>query len=640
MSFLSRCFQTRSPEATRSPAIATCIGLAGLLLSACGGGKPPEPTRATLDVPAWAGDAIWYQIFVERFRNGDPSNDPTAHDIEGVTDERPPDGWRTTPWTQDWYRQEPWARATGKDFYATVQLRRYGGDLQGVIDRLDYLQQLGVTALYLNPVNDAPSLHKYDARNYHHIDRNFGPDPRGDEDRAAAEDPADPSTWGWTSADSLFLALVREVHRRGMRVIVDYSWNHTGITFWAWKDLLKNQRASRFADWYSIESFDDPATADTNEFRYRGWVGVPWLPEWKKVGRPPGQTHGAIEGNLEQGVRDQVFAVTRRWLDPNGDGDPSDGVDGFRLDVAEMVPLGFWRDYRRFVRSINPEAYLVGEVWWEAWPDRMYDPAPWLQGDVFDAVMNYRWFAPTRSFFSGAPPALTATRYAAALDSLAAGITPAHRKAMMNLTASHDTPRFGTSIYNRGRYKYHNSPREDSLYRIDRPDDRARRVQEAILVQQFTYIGAPHIWNGDEVGMWGADDPDDRKPMVWPDLRYEDEVSHPFGRQRRRDRVVPDTVLLGVYRELIGLRKRYLRLFVDGSLRWIRTDDRDGVLMYERALGNQRAVVGFNASDREREVSVEGEYRVAYPAGGAASGVGGKLSARIPAGGAVVWVRD
>ena len=222
-----------------------------------------------------------------------------------------------------------------------------------------------------------------------------------------------------------------------------------------------------------------PPPPDTNEFRYRGWVGVPWLPEWKKVGRPAGKTHGPIEGNLVPGVRDLVFDVTRRWLDPNGDGDPSDGVDGFRLDVAEMVPLGFWRDYRRFVRSINPEAYLVGEVWWEKWPDTIYDPAPWLQGDVFDAVMNYRWYMPTRGFFAQAPPVLTATAYAASLDSLATGIEPAHLKVMMNLTASHDTPRFGTSIYNPGRYKYHNSPREDPAYRIDRPDERTRRIQRA-----------------------------------------------------------------------------------------------------------------------------------------------------------------
>ena len=340
-----------------------------LLGTACGGRSPREVPAANLAVPAWSGDVIWYQIFVERFRNGDPTNDPTPHDIEGVTDQAPPRGWRPTPWSQDWYRQEPWAKATGKDFYATVQFRRYGGDLQGVMDRLDYLQELGVTALYLNPVNDAPSLHKYDARNYHHIDRNFGPDPRGDEACIAAEDPVDPATWNWTAADSLFLALVREVHRRGMRIIMDYSWNHTGITFWAWRDVLAKQRASRFADWYAIERFDDPTTAGHQRVPVPR-MGRGALAAGVEEGRPPaGQDPRADRGQSGARRADQVFEVTRRWLDPNGDGDPSDGVDGFRLDVAEMVPLGFWRDYRRFVRSINPEAYLVGEVWWEQWPD-------------------------------------------------------------------------------------------------------------------------------------------------------------------------------------------------------------------------------------------------------------------------------
>jgi cyclomaltodextrinase len=623
----------------------TRAALLSLLLAAGCSSEPhrqPAAPQVNLAVPAWSQDAIWYQIFVERFRNGDPSNDPTPHDIEGVTSEPTPTSWKPTPWSQDWYRQEPWAAAMGKDFYGTVQFRRYGGDLQGVIDRLDYLQDLGVTALFLNPVNDAPSLHKYDARSYQHIDRNFGPDARGDEAMMAAEDPANPATWRWTAADSLFLALVREVHRRHMRIIMDYSWNHTGTTFWAWRDVLAHQRASRFAGWYEIERFDDPATPDTNEFAYTGWAGVPWLPEWKKIGRPAGQTKGAIDGNLVPGVRDLVFNVTRRWLDPNADGDPSDGVDGFRLDVADVVPLGFWRDYRRLVRSVNPDAYLVGEVWWESWPDKLYDPAPWLQGDVFDAVMNYRWYTPTRSFFAGASPLLSPSRYAASLDSLATGIAPPFQRAMMNLTASHDTPRFSTSVYNRGRYKYRNTPREDPAYRIDRPDERSRRIEQLILVQQFTGIGAPHVWNGDEVGMWGADDPDERKPLVWADLRYDDETTDPVGRPRRRDRVVPDTALFQVYRDLIALRKEHLRLFVDGTLRWLITDDTQNLLAYERVLGNQRAIVAFNNSDVAHDISVvaDGQYFLAFPAGRAVTVAGGALRAQLPPRAARVWIRE
>jgi cyclomaltodextrinase / maltogenic alpha-amylase / neopullulanase len=625
---------------------ARCLVPIGLLFAvACAGGDP-EPAARTepdLEVPEWAVDAIWYQVFIERFRNGDPSNDPALHDMKGAWPDLEPEGWAPTPWGWDWYRQEPWAEATGEDFWFTVQLRRYGGDLQGVLDRLDYLQELGVTALYLNPVNDAPSLHKYDARSYRHVDRNFGPDPRGDEARIEAEDPADPSTWVWTSADSLFLALVDEVHRRGMRIILDYSWNHTGVAFWAWRDVLENGVASPYAQWYEIERFDDPATPDTSEFAYRGWAGVPTLPEWKKVGRPEGLTQGPIDGTLVPPVRDLVFAVTRRWLDPDGDGDPSDGVDGFRLDVAEQVPLGFWREYRRFVRGINPEAYLVGEVWWEEWPETMYDPAPWLQGDVFDAVMNYRWYAPTRSFLAGAPPRLTATQYAAALDSIAAGIGRDHLRAMMNLTGSHDTPRFATSIHNPGRYKYRVTPRENPEYRIDRPDRRTREIQEMILVQQFTWVGAPHVWYGDEVGMWGADDPDPRKPMIWADLAYETETADPFGRPRRPDRVAPDTVLQRTYRDLIALRKDHPRLFADGSTEWLLVDDANRVLAYERVLDDERTIVALNASEDVQELEIpaaDGMWRLAWPAAGRVEVpvAAGSLRARVPPLAGRVWI--
>jgi cyclomaltodextrinase len=619
--------------------------------SSCGGEQPDSSrssvagTSDPLDVPAWAKDAVWYQVFVERFRNGDSSNDPTLHDIEGAWPHMTPEGWEPTPWTHDWFQQEAWAEATGKDVYTTIQLRRYGGDLQGVIDQLDYLQELGVTALYLNPINDSPSLHKYDARNYRHIDRNLGPDPRGDEARMAEEDPADPATWVWTAADRLFLALVDEVHRRGMRIIVDYSWNHTGITFWAWKDVLENQDSSAYADWYAIERFDDAATPDTNEFTYSGWAGVPELPELRKIDRPEGAQKGAIDGTLLPPVREHVFNVTRRWLDPNGDGDPSDGVDGFRLDVAEIVPLDFWREYRKVVRDINPEAYLVGEVWWEQWPDTMYDPAPWLQGDVFDAVMNYRWYEPTRSFFADAPPRLSASQYVAALDSVAAGIPDPNLRAMMNLTSSHDSPRISTSIFNRGRYKYQVNPKENPDYRIDSPDRRTREIQEMILVQQFTWIGAPHVWYGDEVGMWGADDPDQRKPMVWDDLEYEPEVTHPMGRPRNANRVQPDLGLFETYQGLIALRRDNLRLFVDGELEWLEVDDADRVLVYERSLGDQRAIVAFNASDDPLDISVEaanGSWKAAYPANGTSDlrVKDGLLHAELPSLSARAWILD
>jgi glycosidase len=168
-------------------------------------------------------------------------------------------------------------------------------------------------------------------------------------------------------------------------------------------------------------------------------------------------------------------------------------------------------------------------------------------------------------------------------------------------------------------------------------------VQRLILVQQFTYGGAPHIWNGDEVGMWGADDPDERKPLVWADLRYDDETTHPFGRPRHRDRVVPDTALFAVYRDLIALRKQNLRLLVDGTLSWLLTDDERGLLAYERVLGDRRAIVAFNVSGSSHEVSVvapDGRYRVAFPAGGTVSVAGGRLRAQLAPKGARVWIRE
>ena len=603
-----------------APSLPALILVLALGATACAsgeedaGGEPtvesPAPVAREVreGVPRWAQRAIWYQIFVERFRNGDPSNDPTLADIEGSWPHMQPEGWAPTPWGWDWYAREDWAVALDTSFYTAVQLRRYGGDLQGVLDQLDDLRALGITALYLNPVNDAPSLHKYDARNYRHIDRNFGPDPEGDAARMAGEDPLDPSTWVWTAADSLFLELVDAVHERGMRIIVDYSWNHTGVTFWAWRDVLENQADSRFASWYEIETFDDPATEE-DEFAYRGWAGVPELPELKKEGRPAGQTHGPIEGTLVPEVRAHVFNVTRRWMDPDGDGDPSDGVDGFRLDVAEMVPLGFWREYRDSVRAINPEAFLLGEVWWEEWPETMYDPDPWLQGDVFDAVMNYRWYEPTRGFFTAAPPDLSPSRYMRALALVEDGMPPAHAKAQMNLTASHDSPRFATSILNPGRYKFQVNPRENEDYDLGPPDPDTRRRQELILLQQFTWVGAPHIWNGDEVGMWGADDPDNRKPLVWPDLPYDDEASDPFDRPRDTVQVATDWDLRATYQSLIGLRQAHLDLFVDGGAFPLVTDDEAGLLVYERVLGSgpdaQRALIAFNISDQAAEAEVD-----------------------------------
>jgi glycosidase len=578
----------------RKAVCALTLGLCSVLMISCQPSAPEETADKDLSsVPEWAQEAIWYQIFVERFHDGDPSNNPSLVSVEGSWPHDKPESWDITPWTQDWYAREDWMQASGKPFYEAVHMRRYGGDLQGVMDKLDYLEELGITAIYFNPLNDAPSMHKYDARNYRHIDVNFGPDPAGDRALIASEDPADPETWVWTSADKLFLELIESAGRRGIRVIMDYSWNHTGITFWAWQDVLEHQQDSPYADWYQIDSFD----TDSTDFSYPGWAGVPELVQFRRYDSVDEFEHGElIPGSLHPGITAHIHAVTERWLAP--DGDVSKGVDGFRLDVAELIPVGFWRDYRKFVRDINPEAYLVGELWWADWPEELIDPTEWLQGDLFDAVMNYRWYRPTRRWLGGAAPELEEpSEYAGELEAINAGLRPEVLRAQMNLTASHDTPRFSTSIFNQGLNKYQVNPRENPDYKLHRPDQRSWRDVRLILLQQFTYIGAPHIWMGDELGMWGADDPDNRKPVIWPEFEFEDEVAHPFGKDKPRDEVQADSDLLEYYRQLVQLRKAN-PVFSTGELEFIFSDDDKNVMAFARhdAAGNYALIIINNAS--------------------------------------------
>ncbi|BDD05196.1 alpha-amylase [Aureibacter tunicatorum] len=581
------------------------LGL-GLMQFSCS--QNDEKSSASADIlpfeqpPKWSQEAVWYQIFPERFANGNTANDPTLHDIEGAWPEVLPDNWRVKSWTSDWYGLDDWEESVQKDFYHTVQMRRYGGDLQGMLDKLDYLEDLGVTALYVNPMNDAPSLHKYDARSYRHIDRNFGNDPKGDEEKIAQEIPDDPSTWVMTSADSMFLEFIDKAHQKGMKVVLDFSWNHTGVTFWAWQDILKNQQNSKYADWYEIESFDDPET-DENEFKYTGWAGVHTLPELKKVDAEK-RVHGKpYEGNVHEGPKQHIFNVSKRWIDPNGDGDPSDGVDGFRLDVADQVPLGFWRDYRKYVRSLNPEFYLIGEIWWEEWPDKLMNPRPYLQGDIFDAVMHYQWYKPARRFFAQTDGGMTVDEFLYELDSTQKDLPDYTNRAMMNLTSSHDAPRFATSIFNRhSGYKNAVNPRDDKAYKLGKPDEHTKKIQRMMLAHQFTHIGSPQIWNGDELGMWGADDPDNRKPMIWPEMEFDAEKTAPLGLQKNEEEVKADLALKEYIKKLIEVRKNHPVLSY-GETNYFLADSSNLILGYRRFDNKHNILAIFNREEKAIQVA-------------------------------------
>lgn len=577
--------------------------IAGLIVACDAGSVKEKKTEEFNDVPSWSKEAIWYQIFVERFRNGDPSNDPTREDIRGTYPDSIPLDWTITPWGQDWYRPDAWFASSGlKEKWNNLQLRRYGGDLQGVIDQIPYLQSLGINAIYFNPLNDSPSLHKYDPRNWHHIDRNFGPNPKKDKELIASENPLDPTTWVWTTADSLFLKLINKCHEAGIRVVLDYSFNHTGKDFWAFNDVKKYGKQSKVADWYEIEEFDNPETP-VNEFTYKGWSNVPTMPEMKKdyIGQ---NKEMQFEGNLHsQEAKNHIFSVAKRWLDPNGDGNPEDGLDGYRLDVAAEVPMGFWRDFRKVVREINPEAYLIGEIWWKTWPDTLLLPTAFLQGDQFDAIMNYRWYRPARQFFNDMPDALSVSEFVVELKDKMTGIDINRQQAMMNLVASHDAPRVSTDLYNKNPYKYQAKVYDNHDYKIDKPDEHTRKLLKMLLIHQFTYIGSPHIWNGDEMGMWGGDDPDTRKPVIWPDIVFEDETHHPFDLKRKTDKVEQDKELIDFCKQLIRMRKSNPAL-IYGDIEFTVVDDTRQVLAYTRKSGNKTIMVVFNKSDNQQKIDL------------------------------------
>lgn len=544
-------------------------------------------------VPEWARTAVWYQIFPERFRNGDPTNDPRVEDIVGSWPHETPAPWQVSSWTGDWYKLQQWEATGGKDFYYRVQQRRYGGDLQGVLDKLDYLADLGITAIYFNPLFESPSLHKYDATMYHHIDNNFGPDPDGDRRIWESEDPSDPATWRWTSADRLFLKLISEAHSRGIKVIIDGVFNHVGMTFWAFLDVRKNGEKSAYRDWFTIKSWDNPSTPE-DEFDYAGWYGVRELPELRED-----------ENGLVAGPRKHIRHIVRRWMDPNGDGDPSDGIDGWRLDVAEMVAIPFWREFRTWVREINPDAYLVGEVWWEDWKNnKMFNAEPWLRGDAFDAVMNYRWAREVAHFFIGRKNKITATELLRRLDSLRAEYRTDVNYVLMNLMDSHDTDRLASHIVNvDSYYDKHVGVNDNRHYDVRKPNNDELRTQKLIALFQMTCIGAPTIYYGTEAGMWGADDPDCRKPMLWPDSTYDDERSHPFGASRPADRNVFNADLHRHYKSLIEIRNEHPSLSL-GEITTLFADDANDVFAFLRSHESERIVVVINNSRKKQTVEI------------------------------------
>ncbi len=348
--------------------------------------------------PDWTASAVWYQIFPDRFANGDPSNDP-----EG-----------TLPW----------------DSEKATPVNLFGGDLQGVIDHLDHLEELGINAIYFTPIFEALSNHKYDTINYGKIDPQFGD-------------------------EETFRKLVDAAHDRGIKVMLDAVFNHSGFYFPPFQDVLKKGEASVYKDWFHIKEF--PVTVDPPNYETFAYTkDMPKL------------------NTANQEVKEYLLDTAAYWIE-------SFDIDGWRLDVANEVDHPFWRAFRERVKQIKPELYILGEVW--------HDALPWLRGDQFDAVMNYRLTDAALAFF--AENKITSEGFANKLTQLTASYQQPVHQAAFNLLGSHDTPRVLTQCGG-------NSHKVRLLYAF-----------------QMTMPGSPCVYYGDEIGMSGGNDPGCRDCMKW-----------------------------------------------------------------------------------------------------------------------------
>lgn len=554
--------------------------------------------------PEWSKGIVWYQIFPERFNNGDPANDPKAEDQDGAYPFDTASPFQIHPWTSDWYELQPYEQRNGKDIYYNLQRRRYGGDLKGIIDKLDYIKSLGVDAIYMTPVFWSPSSHKYDALCYHHVDPTFGPDPKGDIALMEKENPLDVKTWVWTKADLLALRLIKEVHARNMRIIFDGVFNHMGVKSFAFRDVEKNQQASPYADWFSVKSWNDAAKGTT--FDYNGWFGVKTLPEFRE------DDHGIVAG-----PKQYIFNATKRWMNPMDKG-IKDGIDGWRLDVAYDVGHPFWKDWRKWVRSINPTAYLTAELVYPIDQTR-----PYLEGDEFDATMNYNFAFIMHDFFIQDKSGSSVTAFDARLRELREAFGNDVALNMQNLMNSHDATRLASAVANPdglkfgdwGNYFNWSQKSNNKNYNARKPTAGQIQKQKLIAAFQMLYLGSPMIFYGDEAGIWGGNDPDCRKPMIWEGTKYDAETYNPNQTRHEADHVEFNKELFDWYQKFMRLRKKYKSLQL-GDYTTIEKNDLQRFYVFSRKYNSEEVLVLVNRSDKpilyKNAILGESRYREVF----------------------------
>lgn len=537
----------------------------------------------------WAHNAIWYEIFPDRFcRKGDFAVWKAA-DLEGTTpfslDKSSP--WSLSPWTSDFYQFQPHEQCNSKDLKTNILRRRYGGNIAGMISSLEYLKKLGVNALYISPLQYSPSLHRYDAVNYLHIDPFLGSDALGDKQLIENENFDNFENTCYTTADREILEFIKQVHGYGMKIIFDGVFNHLGYNSLPFTDLRLKGSASKYKEWFYPVFNSDGSLCDYQKFG-------------RTVKEMPKLNYNC------QRVKDYVFAALKRWLRPVVNGENYEGIDGWRIDHAIGVPKEFWLQANKFVKSLNPDALFLAEL---IEPEDVV--SPYLKHGVFDSVMNYGFLYAVSGFFATENNNVSAESFYKKLKDLSKRYSKSTNMLMMNILGSHDTERFSSYTVNRSIKKitdfysyFNNSHAGDKHYKTRKPYKRDIKIHRLAVIFQFTYVGAPMIYYGDEAGMWGAGDPDCRKPMVWPYLKYDDE-KHDFtgAKISGHYKVNFNYEMFDFYQKLIRIRKSEKAL-VSGTFRVLKGGFSDKMSVFERALSKSQIIMVLNRNTVDEKVSI------------------------------------
>lgn len=513
--------------------------------------------------PKWAKGAVMYQIFTDRFCNGDPDNDVEDREYYYIGD--------YSRKVTDWNR-----------YPATMDVREfYGGDLKGVWDKLDYLQDLGVEVLYFNPIFVSPSNHKYDIQDYDYIDPHYGVIvedggnilAEGDHENANATKYQKRVTdkKNLEASNEFFVQFVEEVHRRGMKVILDGVFNHCG-SFNKWLDrerIYEKQEGYAPGAYVSADSpyrsyfrfFQEERERWPYNGSYDGWWGHDTLPKLNYEDSPKLEAY--------------IFEIVKKWVSPPYN------ADGWRLDVAADLGRSneynheFWKKFRKVVKEANPEALILAEHYG--------DPSEWLEGDEWDTIMNYDAFMePVTWFLTGMEKHSDEARedlrgnadaFVNAIRHHMSNMMTPSLQVSMNELSNHDHSRFLTRTNHRvGRVQKLGAEAANENVNV--------AVMREAVVMQMTWPGAPTVYYGDEAGVCGFTDPDNRR-------------TYPWGHE--------DQELIAFHREMIRIHKQY-PVFREGSVQML--EWRENVLAYARTDQNQRIVVIVNNSDALEEVTV------------------------------------